>query len=263
MQFYKIVVYAESEDNESGFRGRRAQREGGQRISDRCEKCNDKLEDRGFLFLSSASSTSICCGLVLREKMDVDKFIHKFLSEAVPKYEQVTIRETTFSIFRDMLNEADRNGYVFNDEEILRDFNLHELANGRRGEWIDFEENILAEREQSVIRSSAERFFTRDTFDPELDRIFASEKQKHFVGHPVDYLIETNDAYTSNGVTKLLLQALLSVGRLESKRYTELLITPGNRFSKRALSVLYKSCVGGAIVIKLEMANDDDQDMAY
>ena len=264
MQFYKIVVDAESKENESKFRKHRVQRDGSQNISEQCKKYNGKLGDRGFLFLSSAGNSSINFGAILREKVDVNKFINKFLPAAIPQYEKVTIGETTFSIFRDMLGEADRNGYVFNDEEILRDFNLYELDDGRRVGRIDFEENILTECEQSVIRSSAERFFTRDSFVPELDRIFASEKQKHFVGHPVDYLIETDDVYTQNGVTKLLLQALLNVGRLENKRYTELLIAPGYRYgNKRVLNTLYKSCVGGAVVIKLEMVNSEDQDMTF
>ena len=264
MQFYRIMVHSEVCNDGEETRSRRAQRDDSQRISNYCQKITDALEEDGYFFLSFANSSLMTFGLISRKKLDVSKLVEKFLKQSRLKADDITIEETTFATLRQLLNDSERNGYVWSDDEVLRDYELEELTDGgRRGAWFHFEEYILADREPKNIRLLSERYFTRDSFEPELDRIFASPRLDHFVGHPVDYMVETNDAATKSGVTKLLLQALVSVGRLENKRYAELKIEPGNELSLRALSAIYRSNAGGTVVVQMDAEDEEDEDLAY
>lgn len=264
MLFYRIIL--ETVDQEQKDEGRvfRRQREDSRIINGRCNHYSEKLGDNGCFFLSSASRIELCFGLMLREVMNIEGYIDKFVRDAAIEVININIEEITFSNFQKILNEAARNDYVVDNDEILNNFELDELSNVYRfHDGLEWDEHIILEKSKTGIFISSNRFFTKETFNEELNRIFADEKKLSFIGHPVDYMLETDDEATSNGVTKLLLQALYSVGRLESKRYSELVVEPGEDYRKQKLNAIYKAGRGGTIVIKLEVADNDDEDLAY
>ena len=75
----------------------------------------------------------------------------------------------------------------------------------------------------------------------------------------VHYLIQTDDRETREGTFRLLLQALYANNRLQNKRYCFFNFIPGENFSSMVYDCLYKSAVGGAIVVRY-LAYDDTED---
>ena len=57
-------------------------------------------------------------------------------------------------------------------------------------------------------------------------------------GHPVHYMIQTDDSDTRKGMVRLLLQALYANNRLQSKRYSFLDFRPGEGISKTVYECL-------------------------
>ena len=228
----------------------------------KCEKFSEKIADKGYLFLRDASRDECTFGMVIREYMDVKKYVEKFDRGSKLEVESMEIREITMSMFAEMLNMANRNGYVYDDDDVLREYELDGLVrNGYRSGFF-FEEDVIRERDKEAISLSAKTYFTKNSFLPELDRIFAGTV-KRFQGHPVDYMVESDDERTYKGTTMLLMQALYSMGRIENRRYCEIEIEPETNFNYRKTDALFKSSSGGTIVISMTGKDEEDNDLAH
>ncbi len=272
MQFYKIemTISADAEEimeNPSKRRPRGlVERDFGSKIAGLCAKHSDKIADKGFFFLSSVLWGVCTFGMVITDELDIWKYVDSFAKLVKQEVKDIEIRETTLSCFLEMLNSASRNNYVDDTDGILRDYDLYNLVvrRGFRHESLSYEEGMLIGREKRAIYLSADRYFTKESLLPELDRIFADVTRKRAYGHPVDYMIETDDERTQAGVSRLLLESLYNVGRIRNRRYCELDIEPEMSFSASTAESLYKSCIGGAVIINFaEYDLGEDDDMAH
>ena len=97
---------------------------------------------------------------------------------------------------------------------------------------------------------------------PELDRIYAGKAVSRAKGHPVHYMIQTDDKDTRDGVCNTLLRALYASGRLQNRRFSLVRFKPGEKFSETAYECLYKSSTGGAILVRY-IADDDTEEDDY
>ena len=269
MQFYKIEMTINTKDGEAvdtprEIVGRRfADRDLGNAISVICERFNEKILDKGYFFISNASYGECVFGLVLRDYLNVDDFIESFIKKGKLEVEDVEIRETTLHDFARMLSSGERNGYVHDEYDVLMEFELENLVrNGPRGMRLDFEERILRERSKDAVYLAAKNYFAKDTFIPELNRIYAGTPKKKAYGHPVDYMIESDDERTQEGITQLLIQALYDVGRIENRRYCELELYPEEHYSKKTVESLFKTCTGGTMVVSIYGNVNPDDDRA-
>lgn len=157
-----------------------------------------------------------------------------------------------------MLGCANRNDYINDDDEVLEQFELDKL-NGRFGRGIEYGENILDGCDKRSVYHCAHKFLAKDTFVPELDRIYAGSAKHNVSGHPVHYMIQTDDRETRKGMFRVLLQALYANNRILSKRYCFLDFRPGENFSSAVYDCLYKSSIGGAVIVRY-LANDDTEE---
>ncbi len=262
MQFYSINVLMVLEDEEEVTTRRGASRGFGRDVAKKIERYTEKIADKGYFFLSYASKSEYDMGMVTTEAFDVKKYVTSFVNKELKNIESIEIRETTLNEFERLLNDADRNGHISDAYEVLKEYNLDSLT-GHRKISISFEEDLIKEREKDIIYNMAKGYFTRETFFPELDRIFTPVKGKQVAGHPVNYIIESDDERTAGGTTKLLLQALYNVGRVNNCRYCKVEYDSDSGFSKRCLDDLYKSCEGGAVIIELDMRDTEDSDLSY
>ena len=124
---------------------------------------------------------------------------------------QGSLEEVTFDSVCDMLSSSNRSDYIKDDDEILERFGLDKLAHRHWGSF-DFGENIIERAGKKELYDTVSRFLARDTFLPELDRIYAGSPQKRVSGHPVHYMIQTDDRETRKVLYRVLLQALYSNG---------------------------------------------------
>ncbi len=258
MKFYKFEGFTVdakwSEENEN----RRVMREKVRKISMKSNSFNQQQKQGSYLFVADASGDTVTIGIIMKNFGDVRKLASKYLQAIEVELKDTFLEEVTFNVLRNMLGCADRNDYIDDDDEVLEQFELDKL-NTRFGRSVDFDENLLDECDKRSTYEAAERFLAKDTFIPELDRIYAGSAKKKFSGHPVHYMIQTDDRQTRKEMYRLLLQALYANNRLRSKRYCFLDFQPGENFSRLVYECLYKSCIDGAVVVRY-LAHDDTED---
>ncbi len=270
MQFYKIsfeIVLGE-EKGKSGrdrYYFKVMQEEARSLLSEKVETYNQKYGDR-YIFLSNVYDLKCQLGLFLNHAISVNEEIGTFLSASGVTARRLDVNEVTFDTFHQLLREADRNRYIISDQCLLEAFGIGPLV-GCYDDSISLKEAIVSEKadKKSIYKDGQRLISMADSLIPELDRIFIGEKQSVFVGHPVNYIIETDDAVVQRETVHVLLNALWNMGRLENKRYTELTVRRKNRVVKNQIEAIFKSNDRGAIVVKLDtdIKFNDDNDADY
>ena len=258
MQFYKFegITAAErwSEENDS----RRIMREKVRKISMKTNAFNQLQQHRTYLFVNDASESTVTVGVIVKYCSNIIDLISEYLRTIEIELKETCLEEITFNSLRNMLSCASRNDYIRDDDEVLEQFDLDKL-NGRYSRGITYGEKIFDACDKKTVYEDAEQFLAKDTFLPELNRIYAGSAKQNADGHPVHYMIQTDDREIRKGMYRILLQALYANNRLHSKRYCFLDFRPGESFSSMIYDCLYKSAVGGAVIVRY-LANDDTED---
>ena len=261
MQFYKIQGtitnenWAEENDNKieehSNIR----------KIAKRSREFNEKLQNKtdAFLFTSDATGDDLTAGFMLKNAEDILKLAERYAEALKLNVANISVEEITFATIRAMLRDADRAGYIENDDEVLENFGLDVLCGNRS---FRFGENLLTECEKERIYQKAGKYQMNDDLLPELDRIFKSKPQKKIAGHPVHYMLQTDDTEARKNVSRLLMQALYSKQRIRSRRYSFINIYPSSDYSEYVLECLYKSCSSGTVIARYIVDECDEDDYA-
>lgn len=258
MQFYKFEGFSVSEKWSEENDNRRVMREMARKISMKTNSFNQNQQRKAYAFVSDASEDTVTIGVIIKNHTDIHKLISGYLQSIEMELKDTCLDEITFNTLRNMLGCANRNDYINDDDEVLEQFDLDKL-NGRFGRGVEYGEKILDCCDKRSVYDCAHKFLAKDTFIPELDRIYAGSAKHNVSGHPVHYMIQTDDRETRKGMFRALLQALYANNRIISKRYCFLNIRPGENFSRAVYDCLYKSNVGGTVVVRY-LANDDTEE---
>lgn len=256
MLFYKVTGIMEA--NEAPEEDRRVRRENQRKIEMKSEEFNRNHSSNSFYFISEIDNTVVTAGVIANNKNKVESDLAEFFKYLDLALKDVSINEITFNGIENLLGAANRMDYIEDDDDIMERFGLDKIT-GRRGRGIAFGDNIIEDCAKETIYESAQKYLLNDTFIPELDRIYSVKPTSKAYGHPVHYMIQTDDRDTRKDVYKLLLQALYGNNRLSSRRYSFLDFRPGERFSEMAYDTLYKVSSGGAVVVRY-LANDDSEE---
>lgn len=123
----------------------------------------------------------------------------------------------------------------------------------------------MDEARKDEIYAKAERLFTKDCLLPELDRIYAGGASAKIVGHPVHYLIQTDDAGIRREMIQSLLPSLYANGRLQNRRYSSVYFRGEALYGKSSdYDQFYKSNAGGTVIVQYsaDYGDTDDEDTA-
>ena len=260
MLFYKvegIVIDTATENNDS----RKAHRENIRKLSIKSNDFNQRNGKDSFYFISDSSDGVLSLGIITERSDNVRNTLTSYLRYIGLPLKDIVIREITINTIENLLSSADRQDYISDDDEVMEKFGLDKIT-GRRGRGIEYGENIIEEENMKDIFRTAEKYLLHDTFLPELKRIYTETPTNKPYGHPVHYMLQTDDRDTRREAYKTLLQALYANNRLNSKRYCFLDFKPGESFSVMAYDALYKICAGGAVVVRY-LANDDSEDNRF
>ena len=269
MQFYKItaIILDNEKDEDTNKESRRRRQPAENRLRSnlarRCESYTADFIDKGYLFVSGGQyDDDFYMGMITREDIDIEFIVSNFFRKNKVEVSSLDIKETTLKEFNQLLIDADRYDFIDSDEDILREFKLDAIASPRRGPRYghDFDEDIIRDIKNETIYKLASTYFTSETFIPELNRIFVNKENKYILGHPVDYIIESDDERTQIGMMKLLLQALYNAKRIKNRRYAEVVVDANTDFKKAWFESLYNSCAGGAVVLTMGDSDDNDDD---
>lgn len=257
MLFYKVegMLISSCAENEDSCR---AQRENARKLLVKSEEFNQKHGWASCCFVSELSDDFLTAGMIIDCAENTASVLKSFLKYIGCPLKDISIAEITITGIQQLLGRAERWDFIADDDEIIEKYGIDKIT-GRRGRGIQFGENIVDECSRKDIFAGAERYLLGETFLPELDRIYACAPAVRPQGHPVHYMLQTDDLDTRRESCKLLLQALYACGRVSSKRYCYLDFRPGESFSVMAYDTLYKVCSGGAVIARY-LANDDSED---
>lgn len=262
MQFYKVIATLTNEKWTEENNDRRVMQQRTRRIARKSDEFNQLQGGKTYYFISDIGNDEVTVGIIDSGTGDKTKQIRAFFKSVDIAAKEFDVDEITFSSMRNLLSCADRNDYIGDDDEVLEKFELDRI-NGRYVCGIEYGENLLDEITcKEELLAKANELLANDTLTPELERIYSRKTNAKAFGHPVHYMIETDDRDTRKALSRTLLQALFDNHRLQSRRYCFVDFKPGQDFSKLVYDVLYKSCVGGAILVRY-LANDDSEDDDY
>ena len=262
MQFYKVIATLTNEKWTEENNDRRVMQQRTRRIARKSDEFNQLQGGKTYYFISDIGNDEVTVGIIDSGTGDKTKQIRAFFKSVDIAAKEFDVDKITFSSMRNLLSCADRNDYIGDDDEVLEKFELDRI-NGRYVRGIEYGENLLNEITcKEELLAKANELLANDTLTPELERIYSRKTNAKAFGHPVHYMIETDDRDTRKALSRTLLQALFDNHRLQSRRYCFVDFKPGQDFSKLVYDVLYKSCVGGAILVRY-LANDDSEDDDY
>lgn len=263
MQFYRIDGLIQERKKPSETGGLQTARERRTKIALKADEFNQKFQKKAFFFVTVLSESILTAGVICREPLELTDKIEAFLSQLNIDLKEIHRTEVTLSTICNMLQSAWRTGYMENDDEdILEQFDLISLT-GRYGRMISYDEEMIEETGRPQVYKVAEKFLVRESLIPELGRIYAGKSRGRAEGHPVHYMIQTDDWETRRGVCDILLKALYANERLHSRRFSYLCLRPGRSFSRAAYDCLYKSSIGGAVLVRyITKASAEDKDHA-
>lgn len=101
-----------------------------------------------------------------------------------------------------------------------------------------------AEQMQEIMAS--------ESFYDEMERIYAPENEKRFVGHPVHYLITAGDKAAADDMIDLLIPALLENQRLLSGRVYDVQKMTYKAEREDNFDNIFSSARGGTVILNLE-----------
>ena len=261
MLFYKATGTVLDEKWVEENNDRRMRIERAFRIGRKSEAFNRRFEGKRFCFLSEINESTVSAGIITTEIADERTVALDFMRKIGLSFEPSEMTEITLSVLSSMLRSADRNDFIDDDDTVLEQFGLKRI--NERGGNLDFGEDLLEERtRKDKLYAKAEELLAGDTLTPELDRIYSGKTDTKAFGHPVHYMIQTDNPETRAALEKTLLQALYGNGRLQNRRFCVAEFRVEVDFSKAAYRALYKSCVGGAMVVRYR-ANGDEEESDY
>ena len=218
------------------------------------------IRREAFLCVGSVDEDGVTVVALLRSGDDAQRLIETFFKTMELPIANGRLEEITLHVARGLLQNAARSGFIEDDEDILERFELHRL-NARFGKGICFSEKMIEPRYKDAIYREAQRYLSNETLLPELDRIYAGKSDSPAVGHPVQYLIRTDSVTTRRGLSELLTAALYANKRLGSRRYCMISLKPDSDLYPPAYDALYKSCIGGALIV--QFAGNEDPEGEY
>ena len=248
MQFYRITGLIENEDWEKDNDNRSVRNRLRQQIFAKTTIFNRDLGDKAFICMANTEDGFGQFLALVRQPFDLDSLVKNYMESIGLMLGQTDVQEIRFRDAKNLLSMANRQNYIFDDDEILSKFGLDELGSYRNS--IEFEETVLEPAAAEAVYENAREAFSDKTLLPELDRIYKGGKTKAVFGHPVHYLIRTDDRDVRIAIYRPLLQALYAKNRIHSLRYAFTDMRASDSISPRSLDTLYKSCAGGTVVIR-------------
>ena len=258
MRFYKIQIELEVK---SASEAEEKKANGSDAYKVNVKTCEfNGVGKESFVTVSQKGEGVVTLCAITTEERDILDLSREYADCVGIKAKGMTCTETTFGNFCGALASACRCGYIEDDDEVLERFGLDKLSSGY-GRSIDYGENLVntAPAEKALI-ASAKKLFVGETLIPEIERIYAGSKSPSVMGHPVHYVVETDDRDTRKEIYKIVLDALFANKRITSSRYTYLDFYPGMRYSHMAYEVLYKVSTGGAVVVRYLGEDDNGED---
>ena len=260
MIFYKIEATIDDAENNLDFNDRKSMRIFANELCEKSESFYHKSKQQQFVFGVGLRNEKITFGMILRINGDKEDIFSKYQKILPFELKKVSFEEITFKALNSMLNSAVRNDFIYDDDEVLDAFEIGAI-NERYGS-VSYGESVLEDGvKKDKVFEVADKNLFRETLRPELERIYTKNTCNKFKGHPVHYILRTDERNLRREIYRTLLTALYDNGRIQNKRYCFVDYHSESRLPGVTFDALYRSCEGGAMVIRY--GNETETDGEY
>ena len=240
---------------------KKSRREVARRIAVKTTEFNGSGTSK-YCFLSELGDAFVTIGVISTERLDFVDLAERYADCIGVSVKLEYSEEITLGTLQNLLNNANRQDFIEDENTILSRFGLDRIC-GRRGRDLEFGENLIhKDVSKEELIDTAKRLFAGETLLPEIERIYSGSRSPLAQGHPVHYIVETDDRDVRRELYQTLLATLHNNGRLKNCRYAFLDFLPGESYSRMAYESLYKISDGGAVVVRYLAENDSDEDIA-
>ena len=111
---------------------------------------------------------------------------------------------------------------------------------------------IRPENKRKKQAEQMQEIMASESFYDEMERIYAPENEKRFVGHTVHYLITAGDKAAADDMIDLLIPALLENQRLLSGRVYDVQKMTYKAEREDNFDNIFSSARGGTVILNLE-----------
>ena len=175
----------------------------------------------------------------------------------ISKREEITLEEFGREITRaGGYNWIDRGrSYIFSELGLNTEPDSYSIFEGppyRISEKIYTAGNAT----KKEIKQRLSDILASDSFYEEIDRIYSSQNERRFLGHPVHYLITAGDKGAAEDMIDILIPALMKNRRLVSGRACSVYDIRSKAYRDECFFRVFRALRGGTVVINLTGETD-------
>lgn len=263
MKLYEIDVIIKSKEWKEKYDSRELFSAYTDDIFANTQSFNKTLGSADFICISGTMAGQAQLSAIVTSKQKIEKIVSDFFGKLGIEFDRkrVVINEVTFDELSHNLRRADRINTIEGWDDVLDRFEIRPLSRGSFRNELDWGENIITDFSKEDILDASKKLFTNQTLIPEIERIYESQRCGAFLGHPVHYIVETDNHDARKETCRNLLRALYNCKRIENRRYCYMDIDDG-MYSDNTVKAVYRSCVGGAVLVRFPYDAEGETDVA-
>lgn len=256
MRFYEVNVATSDvlEENDATQQSVKKQN-----ISRKTDAFLEEYEERAYIFLVRMEKQAEIAVCLKDSSVDIKGLVENFLTRLEITSGDMTVKEISLNNFISGLKISGRNRYISDDDRFAERIGLDSVFYGRNDFYSD--RVVDEQKTKTDLKADVEKYHLGNEYCVELERVLKGKKQQTFLGNPAHYLMISKDDMSRKMMTRDLVSALYSKGRLQSKRYT--IIDLGDRScTVEELENFYKINEGATVLVKVFASNFEDAEHA-
>lgn len=215
-----------------------------------------RTEKKFFIMISDIRKDKMT--IVAELEMEVDpRECVDYIRKILPEMELLACEEITSDEFYKEMVRTERNNWT---ECYLRsmkeDLKLDTEPEHSYYEPVAYQvsERIYTSQDMNRQKQSEQmqEIMASESFYEEMERIYALENEKRFVGHPVHYLITAGDKAAADDMIDILIPALLENQRLLSGRAYDVQKMTHKAEQEGNFENIFSGAKGGTVILSLE-----------
>ncbi len=230
-----------------------------EQVSDIFTEYNQNATVKANYAISRIRDDTLTCGAIVDEEIN-NNYFSKFFKQVNISVKNISYKETTFATVKNIFARAERC-YDIDRFEIYDRYGIDNIAQTNYPGCVNYEERLISKPQKEILYKSFDGAIDNADYLDELDRIYKGSKNKRAKGHPVHYIFSMDDKALQNLAFETILEALYDNGRIKNQRYNIVELTSEEACKIRSFEQLYKSSMGGAIVLKCSGIDDVDSDV--